>query len=187
MNFRAYRQLKKLYDLNDFEKLLKNSDSLLFLKIRSIARKALLIKFADQVRIDSKRNVDVLIEKITNHPKTEKKIDQFIKSEFEVERSERREYQDELTSELYKLQVFNWGGLYQSNLERTIVDNYTKKIINFNLLREKVDNEIHESLKSYVLCSWFNHWTSILIEDVFIRSPKSFACYWAHQKSGFFH
>lgn len=32
---------------------------------------------------------------------------------------------------------------------------------------EKIDNEIHESLKGYVLCSWFNHWTSILIEDVF--------------------
>lgn len=94
MNFKIYQQLKKLYDSNDFEKLLKDSDSLLFLKIRSIARKALLIEFANQIRIDSNQNTNALIEKITNHPKTDKKIDKFIKSEFQVERNERRKYQD---------------------------------------------------------------------------------------------
>ena len=74
---------------------------------------------------------------------------------------------DKLISELYKLKIFNWGGLHQNNLERTIVDNYIKKIKNYDFLMDKVDNEIHESLKGYVLCSWFNHWTSILIEDIF--------------------
>jgi len=33
MSFKIYQQLKKLYQANDFEKLLKDSNSLLFLKI----------------------------------------------------------------------------------------------------------------------------------------------------------
>lgn len=167
MNFKIYQQLKKLYQANNFEKLLKDSNSLMFLKIRSIARKALLIEFANEIGVDPNQDTNDLIEEITNNPKTEKVIDKFIDVKFQDERKERRKYQDKLISELYKLKIFDWGGLYQNNLERTIVDNYIKKIKNFDVLMDKVDNEIHESLKGYVLCSWFNHWTSILIEDIF--------------------
>ena len=167
MNYKTYQQLKQLFDSNNFEKLHKDSNSQLFLKIRSITRKELLIEFADQIGIDSKENTKVLIEKITNHSKTKKEIDKFIKSKFEMERNERRKYQDKLISELHKLQTFDWGGLYQNSLERTIVNKYIKKTQCFDALLKKVDNEIHRSLKGYVFCSWFNHWTSILIEDVF--------------------
>lgn len=167
MNFSTYKRLKKLYDANDFERLLKDPESLLFLKIRSIARKALLIEFSDQIGINSNQSSTILIEEIADNSKTESEIDHFIDSKFQEERVERRKYQDKLISELYKLKIFDWGGLYQNNLERTIVDNYIKKIQSFDALLEKVDNEIHESLKGYVFCSWFNHWTSILIEDIF--------------------
>jgi hypothetical protein len=167
MNYKIYQQLKKLYDANDFEKLLKDSNSLLFLKIRSITRKALLIEFADKIGIDQNQGTNDLIEQIADNTKTEKTIDKFINDKFQDERKERRSYEDKLISELYKLKIFDWGGLYQNNLERTIVDNYIKKIKNFDTLMDKIDNEIHESLKGYVLCSWFNHWTSILIEDIF--------------------
>jgi len=30
-----------------------------------------------------------------------------------------------------------------------------------------VENELLTSLRGYVLCSWYNHWTSIIIEDIF--------------------
>ncbi|MFH1565172.1 MAG: hypothetical protein ABIC82_05000 [bacterium] len=167
MNYKIYQQLKKLYDANDFEKLLKDSNSLLFLKIRSITRKALLVEFAEKIDIDPNQGTNDLIEQIVNNPKTEKAIDKFINDKFQNERKERKIYEDKLISELYKLKIFDWGGLYQNNLERTIVDNYIKKIKTLDVLMDKIDNEIHESLKGYVLCSWFNHWTSILIEDIF--------------------
>ena len=167
MDFKIYQQLKKLYQANDFEKLLKDLNSLLFLKIRSITRKALLVEFANEIGINPNQGTIDLIKQIANSPKTKKTIDKFINDKFQDERKERKVYEDKLISELYKLKIFDWGGLYQNNLERTIVDNYIKKIKNFDVLMDKVDNEIHESLKGYVLCSWFNHWTSILIEDIF--------------------
>lgn len=48
-----------------------------------------------------------------------------------------------------------------------MVDNYIKKITNYDELIEKIENEILNSLKGFVLCSWYNNWTSILIEDIF--------------------
>ncbi len=107
MNFKIYQLLKKLYQANDFEQLLKDSNSLLFLQIRSIARKALLIEFASKIGIDPNQEANDLIEEISNNPKTEKVIDGFIYSKFQSERKERIKYQDNLISELYKLRVFD--------------------------------------------------------------------------------
>jgi len=44
------------------------------------------------------------------------------RKEFPGERMKKK-----LINELYKVQSFEWGGLYQSGLEKTIVDNYIKK------------------------------------------------------------
>ena len=74
-------------------------------------------------------------------------------------------------NQLYRLQVFDWGGLHQNSLEKTIVDNYVKKITNYDTLSDKIDNELLNSMRGYVLCSWYNHWTSIIIEDVFRDHP----------------
>ena len=96
------------------------------------------------------------------------RIDELIRGTYERERAIRREREPELVSQLYRMQAFDWGGLHQNSLEKTIVDNYVKKITSFDLLTDKIDNELHNSLRGYVLCSWYNHWTSIIIEDVFV-------------------
>ncbi len=97
----------------------------------------------------------------------EKELDKFIVKVYLRERKERKEYEDFLYSQLYKLRVFDWGGFYQNAVEQTLVNNYIKKIQNYNELCTLVDNDISPRLKGYVLCSWYNHWTSILIEDMF--------------------
>ena len=86
---------------------------------------------------------------------------------YSEERANRREGEDELVSELYRIKVFDWGGCHQNSLERTIVDNYVKKIKSYKRLCDCIENELHQSMKGYVLCSWYNHWTSRIIEDVF--------------------
>src|SRR5205814_3169288 len=83
------------------------------------------------------------------------------------ERATRSQNEVQLVNELYKLQVFDWGGLHQNSLEKTIVDNYVKKIRGYDVLCDAIDNELQTSLRGYVLCSWYNHWTSIIIEDIF--------------------
>ena len=94
-------------------------------------------------------------------------IDTTIRALYDEGRKERRIREPQLVSNLYRLNVFDWGGLHQNSLEMTIVDNYVKKITDFDVLSDKVENELHNSMRGYVLCSWYNHWTSIIIEDVF--------------------
>ena len=83
------------------------------------------------------------------------------------EREQRRATEPELVNQLYRVQEFNWGGLHQNSLEKTIVDNYVKKITNYEALCACVENELLVSMRGYVVCSWYNHWTSIIIEDIF--------------------
>lgn len=163
-----FKQFKQLYQDNKFDVLLKDPDSVYWLKLRSISRKELMVDFCKQNAINS-ANVSgmALFEHIYESKPSEKVIDNFIAQKYSVERKERKANETKLVSELYKMKVLDWGGIYQNNLEKSIVDNYIKKIKDFDLLNKKIENEIHASMRGYVQSSWFNHWTSILIEDIF--------------------
>jgi len=168
-----FNHFKQLYQDNKFDVLLKEKGAIYWLKLRSISRKVLMVEFCELANIDY---IDIkgikLFEHIYNKQPSEQLLDKFIEEKYQEERAERKKGETKLISELYKLSVFDWGGLYQNNLERTIVDNYIKKIKDFELLNKKIESEIHESMRSYVLSSWFNHWTSILIEDIFKDHKK---------------
>jgi hypothetical protein len=168
-----FKHFKQLYQNNKFDVLLKEEGSVYWLKLRSISRKELFVEFCTLARIDCV-NVrgPALFEYIYNQQPSEELIDKFISQKYIAERSERRANETALVSELYKMKVLDWGGLYQNNLEKTIVDNYIKKIRSFDLLNEKIENEIHESMRGYVQSSWYNHWTSILLEDIFKDHEK---------------
>ena len=53
-------------------------------------------------------------------------------------------------------------------------------------MNQKIEGEIHESMKSYVLSSWYNHWTSILVEDIFKDHRKSIPSIGLIKKVDFF-
>lgn len=97
----------------------------------------------------------------------EQTIDDYIREIYQQERKERIGNEDNLYSQLFRLAVFDWGGFYQNAVEQTIVNNYVKKIRDYSQLIHSVDNDMAPRLRNYVLCSWYNHWTSILIEDMF--------------------
>ena len=162
-----FNYFKQLYQNNKFDILFKEKEAIYWLKLRSIARKSLLLEFCKFSGIECSAKESELFKYIYKQKTDPKLLDQFVEKKYQEGRAERRKEEPKLISELYKLQVFDWGGLYQNNLERTIVNNYIKKIRNFSFLTKKIEGEIHESVRSYVLSSWFNHWTSILIEDIF--------------------
>ena len=94
-------------------------------------------------------------------------IDEFIKSEADDELRNMADQKEILYTELYKLDVLDWGGLYQNGLEKTIVNNYVKKIQIYDELNQKITNELHDRMSGYVKSSWYNHWSTILIESMF--------------------
>jgi hypothetical protein len=165
MNFQTASDLFKSDRIN---KLAEDSDGLRFLKLRSLSRRDKLEQLAKEVGLNISRTPSSdLLRKLYDSGINEKKVESFIRRKFLEERAARKKGENKLIDELYKLQTFDWGGLHQNSLEKTIVDNYVKKIRRYGALCRAIDNELHASLQGYVLCSWYNHWTSIIIEDIF--------------------
>jgi len=168
-----FKKLKKAYNENEFEIIFSHQLGILFLKLRSLSRNTLLQELADELSIDiSEIENKELFEFLFCQQIDEKILDKFIEDKYDYERQQRIGNEEFLYSQLYKLKIFDWGGFYQNAVEQTIVNNYIKKVQDFEKLCAIVEKDISPRLKGYILCSWYNHWTSILIEDMFKDHPS---------------
>jgi len=165
-----FKELNQLYKNNEFEEILSHPLGIYFLKMRTISRAELLRNFASQLNLDIDgipAVKDQLLQFVFAQDIDRYLLDNFIMGLYEVKRRVRRENEENLYRQLYRLPLFYWGGFYQNNVEQTIVNNYVKKIQNYGALIDKIENDINPRLRGYILCSWYNHWSSILIEDMF--------------------
>ena len=169
-----FEQADRAFREDQIRELGQDPEGLQFLKLRSLSRKDYMARLFEicQLPLPDLGSRDWLKYLYENYRVTDNLIDRAINAIFREERQIRKEVEDELISELYKVDSFDWGGLHQNSLEKTIVDNYVKKIWCYDELNDSIENELHQSMRAYVLSSWFNHWTSILIEDIFKDHPQ---------------
>ncbi len=162
---------KKLHESEKLEEFSTDIIGLLWLKTKSIVRKELIAEFLKINKIELKETAlakqfvelfDILCSDITN---SNQLLDEFIKSENGKQVEELDTTQ--LVSELYKLKNFDWGGDYQNSLDKYLVSRYVKVHKSFDTLISKFETEINVAVHGYVLNSWYNHWSSILIEHIF--------------------
>ena len=164
-----FKEAETLFSKDHIRELADTPDGLRYLKLRSLNRREYLEKLfaAAGIQPSTIAAKGMFKEAFETSAVDAVLIDALIRDTYQQERAIRREREPELVSQLYRLQAFDWGGLHQNSLEKTIVDNYVKKITSYDSLTEKIENELHNSMRGYVLCSWYNHWTSIIIENVF--------------------
>ncbi len=126
-------------------------------------------KFCELHNIDLQdlKSKDYLRHVFENGNITDAIINDFINKKYQEEREKRRNNQDYLVDQLNRLQYFDWGGSFGNSLEKNIVNNYVKKIKSYDKINEEIDGSLLTSLRGYTLNSWYNHWTSIIIEDLF--------------------
>lgn len=175
MGKHSFAYWKYLYDNDRLEEFNFDSLGLLWLKIKSIVRKELISDFLSNENIELNETSLAgqfieLYNLLSQTPETSHQIlDDFIKRK-SVLQAEGLEV-EKLVSELYKLRYFDWGGDYKNALDKYLVDRYIKVYKNFDELVSKFDTEINRAVQGYVLCSWYNHWSSILIEHIFKTHP----------------
>lgn len=164
-----FTQLDKCFRSNDFPSIENDNRGIRFLKLRSMSRKDTIEEFAELHKIDlselkSKEYFGYIfgLEQITDT-----QINDFINVKYQEERTSRIDNQDYLVDQLTRLQHFDWGGSFGNSLEKNIVNNYVKKIQSYDAINEEIEGNLLTSLRGYTLNSWYNHWTSILIEDLF--------------------
>jgi len=166
---------KKLHDSNKLEEFSSDKAGLLWLKIKSIVRKELIAAFANEANLKlaqsalSKQFEELYKILSKDVSKSYQLLDGFIRKINKTQASKINTAQ--LVSELYKLKSFDWGGDYQNSLDKYLVSRYVKTHQSYEVLLSKFDTEISRAVQGYVLNSWYNHWSSILIEHIFKSHP----------------
>ncbi len=167
---------KKLHESEKLEEFSQDKTALLWLKTKSIVRKELIAKFISNNKIVlqetslAKQFVELFNKLSDDVPSSHTLLDGFIKIENQKQVNALDTAQ--LVSELYKLKNFNWGGDYQNSLDKYLVSHYVKVHKSYEALISKFETEINVVVQGYVLNSWYNHWSSILIEHIF-KSHKA--------------
>lgn len=164
----TFSQAERAYRDDQISDLSADPDGMRFLLLRSLSRAEHTDRLAADIGLDlGSIPRGQRLRHLFDGGVSARQMERTIRGIHASERAERAGREGELITELYKMQVFDWGGLHQNSLEKTIVDNYVKKIVSFDRLNDCIDNELLASMRGYVQCSWYNHWTSIIIEDIF--------------------
>lgn len=173
MNNEKFNELNKYFIENKFEELESDDYGERFLKLRTISRKAELKEFCNLYEIShTSTSEDLFCYLFKKQTVTIAQVNDFIENKYQEERVERQENEADLIDQLCRLQSFDWGGSYGNSLEKNIVDNYVKKIKSYQDIYDEVEGSLLKSLRGYTLNSWYNHWTSIIIEDIFKDHDK---------------
>ena len=167
---------KEKHDSERLEEFNSDPSGLLWLKVKSILRKEILANFVAKTKITltetslPKQFVELYNFLATNIPHSHQLLDEFIRKT-NTRQAEKLDT-EHLVSELYKLKTFDWGGDYQNSLDKYLVSRYIKVHRSYDTLLSKFETEISAAVQGYVLNSWYNHWTSILIEHIFKQHPS---------------
>lgn len=166
---------KKLHESERLQEFNIDDVGRLWLKTKSIIRKELIAEFTEENKFrlketaSGKQFIELfnLLKKNSKH--AHKLLDSYIKNKSKQQLTSLDT--EQLVSELFKLKHFAWGD-YQNDLNKLLVSRYVKVYKSYDQLISKFEKEIHPLVQAYVLNSWYNHWSSILIEHIF-KSHKS--------------
>jgi len=133
------------------------------LKLKSI-KSDNLKELAESLSTDSRGTATDLIKKLIDIPQD--KIDEFIKRKYQEQVKERQKLisDDDLKQELLKVKEFKWG-VVQGQLDQKIQTEYVRRFTRYDDLIQGVKSELHDDITGYVIATWYNHWTTVLIED----------------------
>jgi hypothetical protein len=142
------------------------------IKLNCIPQKQLKV-LASKLGISNKGSSSAIIKKILEENPNELIINEFIKQEYEKKIQDRRKLisDQELKKELMKVKTFSWG-VVQGQLDQKIQSEYVRKIVRYEDLLSNVKAKLHDDVTNYVICTWFNHWTTVLIEEHISTHPK---------------
>ncbi len=154
-----YSEFIKLYKNNQFREIDREATSRKFYLLRSLSKKATLKEFCRKYNVEE--NLDIILDdqKITSD-----ELVKYIRNKF-VPKTE-KEIKD-IERELNKMQYFDWGGSAGNSLEKNLVNNVIKKYQNYDDVIQALNGPVQRSVYGYTLNSWYNHWSSIMIEDIF--------------------
>lgn len=153
-----------------------DNNGLLWLKVRAVCRGKQLGKFLEENNLSltktkiAEKNVE-LFELLEQTESASTMLDKFLCDRNNEWYEEMDIDVPQLKEDLYKVQYYAWGGDRNNSLDKHLVSRYVKVISKYNELVSK-QCEIAENAWNYVQTSWYNNWTSFLIESLFKSHPN---------------
>ena len=101
-------------------------------------------------------------------------IDEFIKRKYAANAHARRTNlisDDDLLAELRRVESIDWGSV-QGQLDGKIQREYVRVFTRYDDLLRGVRNRLHDEITGYAIASWYNHWSTVLIEDHISAHPN---------------
>lgn len=71
----------------------------------------------------------------------------------------------EIVSELNKIDSHIWG-MVQGDMDSHIQSNYVRKFYKYSEVLSAIRSNLYTSIESYALSSWYNHWSTVFLEDL---------------------
>jgi len=132
-----------------------------------------LKEFARSIGQNNTGSATDMIKRLIDIQDIDPKIDTFIKQQYSLRIKERKNLisDEDLIKELHKVKDFSWG-VVQGQLDQKIQAEYVRIIVRYDDLISNVKAKLHDDVTSYVICTWYNHWTTVLIEEHISQHPK---------------
>ncbi len=116
-----YAKALKLFKSDNIPELAATPAGLRFLKLRSlIAERTLGGALQGSASEGERASSSVLLKRAVESTISDEIINSTIAAIFERESGARITNEPQLVNELYKLEVFDWGGLHQNSLEKQL-------------------------------------------------------------------
>lgn len=153
-----------------------NADGVLWLKARAVCRHKLLKLFLEttgitlQSRTLRKQNEE-LYQALCKRPDAMALIDDFLRQRNNEWYVAKNVDEDRLKQDLYSVHDYEWGGDKNNSLDKYLVSRYVKTISSYENLEMK-RGDIAQNAWNYVQTSWYNNWTSFLIESIFKHNRR---------------
>ena len=153
-----------------------NKAGLLWLKVRAICRSRQLKEFLKENNIVlystkvSDKNQE-LFDILTKRTDAFILLDRFLQCMNHEWYNEMGVDIEQLKEDLYKVQYYSWGGDQNNSLDKYFISRYVKIISKFSELQSR-QSEIGANAWNYVQNSWYNNWTSFIIESLFKQNPR---------------
>ena len=148
-----------------------NENGLLWLKVRAICRREQIQQFLknNNITLTSSKIAEQkveLFEKLETMSNAMELLGSFLNNRNNEWYKTIGIDEEKLKDDLYKVHHYAWGGDQNNSLDKHLVSRYIKVISDYDELQSK-QNEIADNAWNYVQTSWYNNWTSYLIESLF--------------------
>lgn len=151
-----------------------------FIKLKSL-KKDHLIGFCNyySIQIPKSKSIQEMIKNVLSafdsKQVSDVQINDYIKNLYSDIRKEeiKRTGADHrsIVSELNKVDAHIWG-MVQGKADAYIQSNYVRKYFRFNDLVKAVRGSLFNAMEAYTLCTWYNHWSTVFLEDLICQNKK---------------